>query len=208
MAVSGAGNTDNTPPPGEFDTTFETHPGYADFVQAEVTQFTYDNGITMAQSIATRAAPSTGSATATFDVSQFLPTISSAALDTTNPAQPAVTVTSSGSLASTSALFVAVSWANLNDAGGLVSGTWVIVGPSTQMTVQAPALPAALAAWAPTASANFNSAAAAAIKRHDPELRYDSTGRARAGAAAARAGGRSGEISPSSRRCRSQGRFA
>ncbi len=134
-------------PPG----AFVTHPGYPDFVQSEADAwFSVPNASDVAiGGIATRApAPALGGS-ASFDLTQLLPTITSTASDfVTAPPRPSVSWKATGSLTSADGSFVHVDWVQF--AGGLQQSlSWDFVVPPGVTCVQAPSLPPEAAAWTP-----------------------------------------------------------
>jgi hypothetical protein len=140
---------------------FPTHPGFADSLQGEavVTEFSSQaNGYHLAVTgVATRGPAAQGDAgVSTIDMSQSFPLIDHASIDSSNPAQPAVSWGSeAGALTPADGVYVAISWSDVTDAGAYFTGRWTIVAPPTSTGVTAPALPLAAQAWAPGASATF-----------------------------------------------------
>jgi hypothetical protein len=163
VGTNSNGNTDTTATPGASSTTFTSHPGYADFIQTEIDQQQIAQGLGSIQAIATRAAPPAGSATSTFDVTQFLPAITGATIDSTNSARPIINLTVSASLASTDGTFGALGWYEMDDAGDYISASWLILAPPGVTSMQAPTLPTSLSAWAPSTSSMFGVPAVAAV---------------------------------------------
>jgi hypothetical protein len=147
------GNSD-----GGATTSYAAHPGYPDTVQSEANQSIKTGAGIAISAVATRSAPSADGGAASFDMSTFLPLLNAATLDSSQPAQPAVSWgTDAGSLAAANGTIVMVAWSSPVDGGNLLQGTWTIVAPPTATGVKAPALPAALAAWAPSPAATFTS---------------------------------------------------
>ncbi len=140
---------------GPLNQPFQGHPGYADFVQGEANIVVFRSGSSSVAAIATRGAAPTTSTTTSLDLSQILPLISAATLDSTTPARPSVTWTADGSLASTDGAVVVIRWITRLDGGGTASGTWTIVLPPTATIAKAPTLPSTAAAWAPDATSTF-----------------------------------------------------
>jgi hypothetical protein len=142
-----------------FESTFSTHPGYPDFVQTEVqTQTAGDGNSVMVLAVANRApAPTIASpsGSVSFDGSEFLPTITDASIDTTDPIRPSVTWTPSSPLTAAVATFVSIQWNDQTDAGDELSGTWTLVVPASQTTVRLPALPDAASASGPSVTSTW-----------------------------------------------------
>ena len=142
---------------GNASSSYPTHPGYPASVQSEANvSATRQNGMAIG-AIATRGKPSGDGGTTNFDLSALLPLLDAANLDATQPAQPSVSwSTEAGSLGSTSGTIVRIPWSQLPDGGtDYVQTTWTILAPPSATSVKAPALPASLAAWTPTAAAGF-----------------------------------------------------
>ena len=92
--------------------SFETHPGYADAVQSEVSTLLPASNFndTELLAIATRTAAPAQGGNATIDLAQLLPAITSATFDlTSDPVRPSVSWTSAGPLTSTDGTFVSLS---------------------------------------------------------------------------------------------------
>jgi hypothetical protein len=143
---------------GTATTTYAAHPGYPVSVQNEANQSANRGGGIAVSAVATRSAPSPDGGAVSFDMSTLLPLLDAVTLDSSQPAQPAVSwVTEAGSLAGASGTIVAIAWSAPADGGGTAQGTWTIVAPPTTTTVKAPALPAAATAWAPPPDATFSS---------------------------------------------------
>jgi hypothetical protein len=129
------------------NSAFWTHPGFADFVQVEASSTVYFlSGLAMATAL---PAP-TASATIDMDLTPLgsMPVLSGAGVDTTDPARPAFTwTTSSGSLSTVTGIVVFASFSGAGDAG-TTGGNWTLVAPAqSQTSLKAPALPASLSAW-------------------------------------------------------------
>ena len=135
-----------------FGNTFFTHPGFADFIQVEASSTVYyQSGQAMAMALPTP----TGDATIPMDLSPLasMPVLSGTGVDTTDPARPKFTwTTSSGSLSTVTGILVFATFSGAGDAGD-TSGNWTIVAPAqSQASLMAPELPASLGAWiAPSA---------------------------------------------------------
>jgi hypothetical protein len=136
-------------------TLYATHPGFADFVQAEIGNGA-PGGFAM---MATRAPAPTAGGTTTMDLAELgtIPMVSGTTVDTTNAARPDIAWTgSSAPLSSATALIATASWSGSDSDGGSQSGSWtVFAAAGAQSDVQVPALPASLAAWAPLAGSYF-----------------------------------------------------
>jgi hypothetical protein len=146
--------------------SFETYPGYSDFLQTEVEVNNETSGGATKQAIATRAnAPTTAQPTGTIaiDFSTALPAITGVDVDATNPVRPSVTITAAAALTGAAGVFVTLDWANVPDGGDgpTSSGNWVIVGPGSATTIQVPALPATLPG--PLSDAQWFAESAAAV---------------------------------------------
>lgn len=150
------------PDGGPTAATFSSHPGYPDFVQAEVSNLTSGSGCNIyIQAVAQRgAAVSPGAA---FDVSRLLPTVIANSIDRSTPGRPTATwgaLDDGGApaLASASGTFVALDWTAASvDGGPTQGGSWTLVVPPGAASVTVPALTGALAAWAPASNAFFSS---------------------------------------------------
>ncbi len=134
-----------------------THPGYADFVQTEVSLETPQDVGGSVQAVADRsAAPTTTSSSATqnVDMNDALPLITASAIDTTNPAQPTVTWTAAAPLSSATAIFSQIFWNGPDDdAGDYAYGTWTFVVPASQTSIVPPVLDGDALEYAPNAQA-------------------------------------------------------
>jgi len=112
--------------------TFETHPGYADFVQSEISAvFPAGNSSDLELgAIATRApAPALGGSI-TMDFAQLLPAITSATTDfASDPARPTTSWKTAGPLASADGSFVRFEWIQLGDGGQQTPTSWELVVP-------------------------------------------------------------------------------
>jgi len=166
---------DLTPVDGGAAANFETHPGYADFVQAELgLQGSTSAGSTI-NAIATRAtAPSVASPTQTLsiDADAALPTITGASLDSTDVLRPRVTFTSTSPLTDAAGTFMTLSWQDGDADGGARAGTWTLVVPSSVTSAQAPALPASVA-LGPAATALWDATPTVAALGGGPFAGYD-----------------------------------
>ncbi|HEX3771927.1 MAG TPA: hypothetical protein VHV30_13720, partial [Polyangiaceae bacterium] len=123
--------------------SFETYPGYSDFLQAEIQIQNETPGGATDQVMAIRSgAPTTAqpNGTIAFDLSQLLPSITGVTVDATTPARPSATVTATSSLASTSGMFVTLDWVDVPDggSGATVRGRWLVVGPPSASAIQFP----------------------------------------------------------------------
>jgi hypothetical protein len=131
-----------------FGNTFFTHPGFADFIQVEASSTVYyQSGQAMAMAL---PAP-TADATIPMDLTPLasMPVLSAAGVDTSDPARPKFTwTTSSGSLSTVTGILVFASFSGAGGDGGTTSGNWTIVAPAqSQASLMAPELPASLGAW-------------------------------------------------------------
>lgn len=146
--------------------TYDTHPGYADFIQSEIDVPSAAGGT---QSIATRGAPPTDAELdggVTFDPSQLMPSITAAAVaDTPSVARPTVSWTSSAPLSGAAGAFAHFDWLETTDSGLAIDIAWTLVVPPGTSSVEAPALPPALDAWAPAQAggASFSAGSPAVI---------------------------------------------
>ncbi len=153
--ASGTPTYVNSDEEGGASATFPVHPGYATSVQNEANVSGLRGGAIAVSAIAARTAPSPDGGAASFDLSTLLPLLDAVTIDSSQPGQPTVSwVTEAGSLAAANGTVVELAWSGTND-GGDVQGTWTIIAPPTATSVHAPALPASLAAWAPSADAAF-----------------------------------------------------
>ncbi len=142
---------------GSAQVSFVAHPGYPDFVQLETnfvppSQSTSESNGTAYAAIATRAATLAAVPT-TVDVTTALPALTSSVLDFSNVARPSVGWSTSAPFTSVDGAILVATWNT--DAEVSVSGLWTFIAPPTQSLVQAPVLPAAVAAWAPVSGASF-----------------------------------------------------
>ena len=143
--------------------------GFPDSLQSEANVTNYGTtggnvGVSVS-AIATRGAGDAGTGTTNLDITQLLPPIQTASIDsTTNPTQPTVTwdMGDAGSVATADGVVVAFTWSGSND-GGFVNGRWTIVAPPTATSVQVPALPAAQGGYAPFTGAFFSNQPAVLI---------------------------------------------
>ena len=149
-------NFDPSNPGGTPPVNFEGHPGYPDFVQTEATVGKNSSGGVAYSTIATRRAASPNGGTSSHDLSQLLPFIDSATLDSTTPARAMVTWTTAGAVAADGA-FVHVRWSTTRDGGNVQQSTWTVVAPPTATSVKLPILPASAVAWAPASDSSFYS---------------------------------------------------
>ncbi len=133
---------------------FTVHTGYPDAIQTEIDVL---GSVSLSELVVvTRESAPTGYATTTIDLSTLLPSFTATNVDATSPSQPTVTWTTASPLTGAVGVLAQFSWSTDVDSSYSV-GTWTIVGPSTASSVSAPALPASLAAYAPTAISTFNS---------------------------------------------------
>ena len=131
---------------------YDTHVGYADAVQSEVSYIT--SGYSMKTAVLTGAPPTT-SGTVDVDATSLAtePALSNGQVDGTVAARPTVTWT--GNLSTVTGAIAMFAFNGFSADSGSQSGTWTIVSPGTAATsLQAPALPAALGGYAPI-SGNF-----------------------------------------------------
>jgi hypothetical protein len=146
--------------------SFETYPGYSDFLQAEIQLQNETPGGATNQVLAVRgAAPTTAQpdGTIALDLSALLPAITGVTIDATTPARPSATVASAATLAGASGMFVTLDWADVPDggAGPTARGRWLIVGPPSATAIQYPSL--GNLTGAPTSDAQWTVETAAAI---------------------------------------------
>jgi hypothetical protein len=106
---------------------FETHPGFADFVQTEFSVGSIEPG-GVANAISKRT---TTGADVSYDTSDLLPTIESVSVDATDSIRPTVHWTSSASLSAASGIVV-------------ITANWSVLAPSTAVSVRVPELPAGM----------------------------------------------------------------
>jgi hypothetical protein len=130
---------------------YNTHPGYADFAQAEA-----DFG---QQIVVTRVPSPTASGTVTIDASNIgsIPHLLSGTASAT-AGQPAISwTTSPANPTGLTGVVAQASWSSTLPDGGSASGYWTVVAPvGTSSSVTAPALPAALAAYGPLAQTSMS----------------------------------------------------
>lgn len=136
--------------------SFQTHPGYPDFVQLETdvtdTQATWS----ATQVIGTRSAPPAAlSSSMMVDLTQALPEMSNPVVDATTSTRPTMTW-SSPSMPMAAGTYVALAWNDVFE-GGARYGSWTIMAAPGVTSVQAPALPAS--PLAPAAGATWKSGA-------------------------------------------------
>ncbi len=139
---------------GGVSASFDTHPGYADFIQTEVSVQQSSSGRGSVTAVATRATPPVTSGSASYDSSDLLPQITDATLDASDPTRPSVTWTAAASLSSAVGVFTEMSWTAFEDGGTEQSGTWTVVAPSDAAMVKVPVLPPS--SLAPGADASWN----------------------------------------------------
>ena len=148
-------------PTGPYTST--VYPNYGDALQGETYAYAFPSTGMSVTDIATRSGLDAG--LAAIDMSQALPLLDSASLDSSNAAQPALTFGSdAGSLASADGSIVYITWRGTDDAGQPVQSSWTILAPPSATTVRAPALPVAAAAWAPPAGSSFGSPIVAVVE--------------------------------------------
>ena len=140
-----------------YESHFETHPGYPDFVQTEAdlnTSLDDDNAF-VTQAVANRAdAPTSASPSpsVTFDDAEFPPNLTTAAVDASAPSRPSVSWATSSAISGGVAAIVSLHWTSTDDAGDVIGGNWTIVTAApgaSPASVQFPALPDAASAYAP-----------------------------------------------------------
>jgi hypothetical protein len=139
---------------------YMTHPGFADYVQGwAFTQTPVTGGGGGALEIAVSEPAPSGDGSLTIDWGDIdaMPTLTSIAVDSTNPAQPALSVTtSSGSLATTTAVIALATWSGSTDGGpDDAEGSWLVVSPGTAGPIQIPQLPGG-SAWSLASLANVS----------------------------------------------------
>ena len=150
--------------------TFDTHPGYPDFVQSE---FGVQGPVAQSTAVATRGpAPTTAtpSGSASFDTSQLLPVIPTAQLSpsggltvTWTPGTPGSPDAGVDAGVDAGAPGIAGTFVQVNGTyateGGVQAISWVFVAPPSATTVSAPMLPAAASPWTlpSTGSGTFDS---------------------------------------------------
>jgi hypothetical protein len=128
---------------------FRTLPGYADAFQSELELRGNGGILTAVTFVTTRTPPPIDGAAQTFDATTLLPALTGAKADTTDIARPRITWTASGSLATTIGAFARVSYLLTRDGGQPEQGGWSFVAPPGVTSIDAPVLPASLAAWVP-----------------------------------------------------------
>lgn len=138
------------PDGGAADASFITHPGFADALQSEAFQVVRIGTGVSYNGIATRE-PATASGSRTHDLAQLLPRIEDAGIEDGGALRPIASWSPAASLASADGAIVQLAWNEAVD-GGYVQGTWTIVVPPTATSVTPPILPAAYAAYAPSAT--------------------------------------------------------
>jgi hypothetical protein len=143
----------------------QVYPGYADFLQTEgaYNQSTPTYSQLATTVIATRNGADAGPAT--IDMSQALPLLDTSALDASAAAAQPVVVfgLDGGSVAGVDGTLVQITWTGFDDGGLGVTGMWTFVVPPGTTHLQAPALPAAVSAWAPVAGASFGNTPSVAM---------------------------------------------
>jgi hypothetical protein len=139
---------------------YTTHPGFADFAQAEA-DFG-PNGFD--QLVVTRIPPPAASGSLTVDATNIdtLPVIKTVNLSVPTASQPALSWTlSQGSSASATGIVAQAYWSTSLPEGGTQSGYWSVVAPSNAAgSITAPLLPASAAAYGPVAGAKLTLATA------------------------------------------------
>ncbi len=143
------GNADG----GPLQLSFEVHPGVAANGQYEVN---YREDLSSGVAFRAIAGRSASGGSPSIDVAQMMPALTAADVDAGVPARPAVTWASSTPVTA-DGLFVRVRWwESPTDGGPYVSGHWTMVVPPQTQVIQAPQLPPALAAYAPSATSSVN----------------------------------------------------
>lgn len=120
----------------------------AAFAQNEIDFYESPSGGLALRALVTRGALA---ATRTVDFGTPLPVITSSTI--AGGAAPAVTFTSASTLAGTKGIETYFTWSNDN-----TGGNWLVYAPPTTTTIAPPALPAALATFAPNAQSVFGDA--------------------------------------------------
>lgn len=127
--------------------SFQRFPGYADALQSDLAELEpRANSRASYRTLGKRVAATTASDS--LDASQLLPAIDAVTIDETTQARPLVSWTTTGATTSADGGFVAFRWFDTTDAG-TVESSWAFVVPPGATSVRAPALPAAIATWAP-----------------------------------------------------------
>lgn len=162
---------------GVTNMTFQTYTGFADFLQREVAIRTSDNN----NGVAYTALASRGGSNATLDVSQALPALTGATVDSTTPARPMVAWTSSSPITGADGAVVDLRWYFQADGGRYIYGDWTFVTAPGATSVKAPQLPETLSSWQPPDGAVFRSPPSVMVVEGSP---WSSYGQLRASAAA------------------------
>jgi hypothetical protein len=139
----------------------QLYTGYSDFLQTEGSLYVGTQQMSVT-AIATRTSPDAGPGAV--DLSQALPLLGGVVLDTSDPTRPAVTVRTAdgGAPGGTGGAMVVLGWFGIvNDTS--VAGSWTLFAPPTTTAVKVPALPTALAQWAPDVNSTVSDPPAAAF---------------------------------------------
>jgi hypothetical protein len=121
-------------------TTFQTHPGYPDFVQLETDVIDTEANWMAARVVGTRSSAPAGLASSTtVDLTQTLPELSDPAIDTTMPTQPTLSWTSP-TMPSAAGTFAQLSWQDTYD-GGMRFGSWTVILAPGVTSAQLPLVP-------------------------------------------------------------------
>jgi hypothetical protein len=129
--------------------TFPTHPGYADFVQSEVSIGQNSGCVGYVQALASRAVAATNTLAA-FDVAQLPPATSGVVDAASVDGQPTVNLGAT----LVGGTFVELPFTATNEAGAQ-NGVWTFVVPPSVTSFTAPALPATASAWVPGPGADY-----------------------------------------------------
>ena len=132
---------------------FLAHTGYPDFIQVETNALLYNNdvqgGTNSGNTVVAVATRSSVSAPVTsIDLAMSLPLIVSGSLSYADPTRPTVSWSTSSPTQTSAGSASFVSWQTTEPDAATQTGTWLLISPPTQTTVQAPSL-GSLAAWGP-----------------------------------------------------------
>jgi hypothetical protein len=154
QSFTSAPNTTLTLVGGAGTASFVVATGYADAYQGDVQFVNFPSGYQQVQSFSKRFAAGT---TQTIDLAAgVLPAILSSATDATVPARPVLMWLTEAALTGTDSGVVTLTFGQPTAGGGLDYVDWSFVVPPGTVSVTAPALPASLAAFTPSAASSTN----------------------------------------------------
>lgn len=130
--------------------------GYADAYQADIQFVNFPGGYHRVQSFSKRFAAAAASPQTVDLTAGVLPALLTVVADTTSPARPMLGWTASAALTAADSGVVTASYTQPIAGGGTEEVEWTFIVPPDAMNVTAPALPASLAAFAPSAASTMH----------------------------------------------------